>query len=340
MKNFKIITFISFLLILFSCEKEENIKIQNTNIDNVSIKDGRLSFQSIESLQRVYKEYADATDEKLASYLQPLYKKGFYSLRPIVTESNENFLYYHYTKNDSTMRKSNHRSQEDVFDYLDDLEDIIGDDTFSAFLNNNAEILVADKIYKYTDVGLFISNEDKYNNLLSYLDEKNVSQNIIEETPLNIKTNLFNEFPSDGINTINPDIKYFKVAPMDPDTDGGGSGAPYTPTPGSPASTDPSYNAFLNNLGSCQIQHGLFTTWFGENDVCIDKYESRRRVKTKAFNYNYLIVYHMGVKCVHQYRGWTGFWRLEATDEIRLVVEAAQFEYDLDALLGNNAINN
>lgn len=37
--------------------------------------------------------------------------------------------------------------------------------------------------------------------------------------------------------------------------------------------------------------------------------------------------------CSSKYRGWTGFWRVEATDEIRLIVEAAQFEYDADQLL-------
>lgn len=111
-------------------------------------------------------------------------------------------------------------------------------------------------------------------------------------------------------------------------------------TPGVPISSDPTYVDFFNNLSSCNPHHGLFGTLFGDNNVCIDKYERKRRVKTKAFNYNYFLVYHLGVKCVHQYKGWTGFWRVESTDEIRLVVEAAQFQYDLDALLGNNAITN
>ena len=38
------------------------------------------------------------------------------------------------------MRGVSNRTEEDVFDYLDDLEDIIGDDAFAAFLNNEAEI--------------------------------------------------------------------------------------------------------------------------------------------------------------------------------------------------------
>ena len=41
-----------------------------------------------------------------------------------------------------------------------------------------------------------------------------------------------------------------------------------------------------------------------------------------------------------KYKGWTGFWRAEDADEIRLFVEAAQFEYDRDQLLGNTAVNN
>ena len=241
------------------------------------------------------------------------------------------------------MRGSANRSDEDIFDYLDDLEDIVGDDTFSAFLNNDAEILVADEIYKYTDVGLFISKEDKYNILQDLLDAKSISKDLTIETTEFAKQAILAEYPNDGLTAINSDVSYFKLLYIDPNDGSGGGysgGGSYNPTPGSPASTDPSYYAFLNNLSNCTPHSGLFGNLFGDNNVCIDKYESRRRVKTKAFNYNYFLVYHLGVKCVHQYKGWTGFWRVEATDEIRLVVEAAQFQYDLDALTGNTAINN
>jgi hypothetical protein len=222
------------------------------------------------------------------------------------------------------------------------LEDIVGDDVFSAFLNNEAEILVESKIYKYSDVGLFISNEDKYNILQDYLDLKNISKEIEIPTSESAKTLFYNEVPCGGMNQtyqLTADLEYFSETPCN----GGGGysgGGSYTPTTGSPVSSDPSYSTFINSLGNCTPHSGLFGNLFGDNNVCIDKYERRRRVKTKAFNYNYFLVYHLGVKCVHQYRGWTGFWRTEATDEIRLVVEAAQFQYDLNALTGNTAINN
>ena len=346
MKKIKSFIFISFLALgLNSCENElvDTNSTQNFK-DEVTIKNGRLSFQSKEAFEKVFKEFSEATDEKISNYFKPLYEKGFYSLRPIATEQNEKFLYDHYIKliRNNTMRGNTNKSSEEIFDYFDDLEDIIGDDTFSAFLNNEAEIQVADEIYKYTDVGLFISKEDKFSIMEDLLDAKNISKDLTIKTSLNAKQAILNEYPNEGITNINGDISYFKILPNLPDDggSGGGGGGTYTPAPGSPASSDPSYNVFLNNLSSCTPHSGLFGNLFGDNDVCIDRYENRQRVKTKAFNYNYLLVYHLGVKCVHQYRGWTGFWRVDSADEIRLVVEAAQFEYDLDALLGNNAITN
>jgi len=266
---------------------------------------------------------------------------AFTLFRPVVTEENEKFIYDHYIKleNNYLMRTSTNKSDDDIFDYIDDLEDVIGDDLFAAFLNNDAEIQVADDIYKYTDVGLFISKEDKFNILQEMLEIKNISKDLSIETTELAKQAIFNEYPNDGLSFINGDVSYFKMLPDNNGDDNGGYGN-YTPTPGSPASTDPNYYAFLNNLGSCTPHSGLFGNLFGDNYVCIDKYENRRRVKTKAYNYNYLLVYHCGVKVVHQYKGWTGIWRGENTDEIRLVVEAAQFEYNLDKLLGNSAINN
>jgi hypothetical protein len=192
--------------------------------------------------------------------------------------------------------------------------------------------------FKYTDVGLFIVEEDKYNVLEDYLYTANVSTNFLDVTPYNSQLFFANQYADAGISQINDDLTYFNFQ-SDPNDFSANAGG-YTVTPGSVAATDPSYNAFLSTLGSCDPRSGLFGSLFGDNDVCIDRYEDRRRVKTKAFNYNYLLVYHLGVKCVNQFRGWTGFWRVEAADEIRLVVEAAQFEYNLDALLGNDAVNN
>ena len=286
MKKIKSFIFLLFLTLgLNSCENEitETNSTQNFK-DEVTIKNGRLSFQSKEAFARVYKEYAEASDEKLIKYFQPLYEKGYYSLRPVVTENNEKFIYEHYLKKvrSNQLRSTTNREDEDIFDYLDDLEDIVGDDTFSAFLNDNAEILVADEVYKYTDVGLFISKEDKYNILQELLDVKNISQDLTIETSEIAKQAILTEYPADGLTVINEDVSYFKLLYIDPNDGSGGGGygggSGYNPTPGSPTTTDPSYFAFLNNLSNCTPHSGLFGNLFGDNNVCIDKYENRRRV--------------------------------------------------------------
>ncbi|MGH2666895.1 hypothetical protein [Flavobacterium sp.] len=350
MKKIGVILFLSIIAVcLNSCENEiyETDGTNQKSSQAVTIKDGRMFFESKEALATVYQQYADATDEKLSEFLLPKYEAGFYSLRPIVTESNEQFIYDHYNKlrnTDLSKKTASREEEEDPYEYLDDLEDIIGDDAFAAFLNNQAEIRVGDEIFKYTDVGLFFSKQEKYNILQDYLAGKNISTDPTVPTSDLVKREVENDFPQSGATDVNEDITFFRVPPAHCEDCGSGGGAPggggYVPHPSSPVSTDPSFNSFLGNLQSCDPHPGIFGNLFGDNDVCIDKYESRRRVKTKAFNYNYFVVYHLGVKCVHQYKGWTGFWRVEATDEVRLVVEAAQFQYDLNQLTGNTAINN
>jgi hypothetical protein len=335
-----------------SCENE---KLDTTNspiISNnkITIKNGRLFFQNKESLSKIYTEYANASENKLSELLDPLYEKGFYSLRPIVTAENEEMLYKHYIKSlhprfKSSISKTAFISEDTdtALDHLDDVEEIIGDDTYAALLNTNAEIQVAEDIYKYTDVGLFIVKENAINQLDNYLTTKNISQDLAVQTPETVKETINLEFYQEGLSNINSDILYFRTTSSEQELTSISSeklNSIYKTNSKSAVYEDPNYNSFFNNLSRCTPHKGLFGNLFGDNNVCIDKYESRRRVKTKAFNYNYLLVYHLGVKCVNQYRGWTGLWRVDSTDEIRLVVEAAQFEYNANALLGNDAVNN
>lgn len=346
---FSILSYFSLCIFIASCANEnlETLTSNQSFKDDVALKNGRLYFESKESFGRIFEKYADATDDKIIEFIQPLYEKGFYSLRPIVTEKNEAALYDFY-KNRVTDKynlqkiaknKISSRSvlvSDDALSYLDDLEGVIGDDTFGAFLNSDAEIQVGSDIYKYTDVGLFIVDEERYTVLNDYLDINGISNDLIYETSALARESIFDKFPNEGLSYISKDLVYFNLQSVNNSgLTASSSTSSYTPTSNSVPSTDPSYNSFLSNLTSCDPHSGLFGSLFGDNDVCIDQYENRRRVKTKAFNYNYFLVYHLGVKCVNQYRGWTGFWRVEATDEIRLVVEAAQFEYDTNKLINN-----
>jgi hypothetical protein len=400
----------------------------------IEIKNGRLYFENQEALTAVFTAYADASAEELAPLLDPLYAQGFYSLRPVATEENEQLLFNRYQSKiaqDDSSKGIVTTLDENSFNYLDEIESVIGDDTFSALLNSDGEIQVADKIYKYTDVGLFYSTEENFDQVKNYLSTNNISQDLKIRTPSEVAVSLRNSLAGKRDARISSDISYFAVASANDSVQGIGaiendiiadplldnveaktarvdsinigrgvneanatspnchqqrpiaggcnnssaSSTYVAPPRGSTSNTlncnwmrpidgvcnssrgrssrnnvsstptitpDQSYQMFVSGLQNCNLQTGIWNTisnWFGENYVCVDKYEDRRRVKTKAFNRDYGIAYNMGVAVVHQYRGWTGFWRTEKTDEIRLVVEASQFEYDATPLINNALIN-
>jgi len=171
----KLLTILIATFTFFSCNDEIFEADSSSQIKEITIKEGKLYFPNKEAFAEVYKQYANASDKKLQEYFQPLYKKGFYSLRPIVTDENEAFLYEHYLKllkNTTVQNKQATDPESEIFDYLDDLEDIVGDDTFATFLNNEAEIIVGNEIYKYTDAGLFISKTDKFSSIKDFIAVK------------------------------------------------------------------------------------------------------------------------------------------------------------------------
>lgn len=262
-----------------------------------------------------------------------------------MTEENEELLLDNYEKIIPSRTDGG-----DKFEVFDRLEALIGDDTFAAFLNFNGEILVGEDIYKYTDVGLFIVNEQNYDDLTDLLVTKEISPTPAVETGPMIIDDFINGVPCGpaGLGFSN-NIQYAPTSSVvidcEPQQSVPTGNGPYNPSSGSPAATDPSFGTFVSKLKNCDFDsHGLWYDLvgglFGDNHYCTDHYQEKRRVKTKAFNFNYVLVYHMGVKVKHQFKGWTGFWRMEREDEIRLVVEAAQWEYDVDQLLNNALIHN
>lgn len=218
-------------------------------------------------------------------------------------------------------------NEDYVLNHLDDLEDIIGDIAFSNFLNTEAEVQIGNQIYKYTDVGLFITEDSNYDKLENYLKINDISDDLLLPTSNESKIRLNSKIPQGGYTPLENNIMYFRapigLEPAYPYPGGGGGGG--TPPPPAPSQT---LEDFLDELDYCSASSGLFGNVFGTNRVCIDEYESGRRVKTKAYNYNYGVAFNLGVKVKHQKKGWTGIWRKEDVDEIVLGVEYAKYEYN------------
>lgn len=362
---------IGLALVGNSCRQElveelvsnDNTKTEEVLISDGSVVNGRLFFSNVESLQYAYDRVKDEEDEIIANYID---SKGILSLRPITTPNNERLIEQKMSLRLQSLKKDEKFveykgtsvfNEDEIEDDIDDLEDIIGDDAFAAFLNSDAEIQVADKIYKYTDVGLFIVKDDKYSELTDYLSVKKISNNLLIPTDENVREQYVREnfYHNDGNMTrsVHRDIEYFIIgdiidiprpnpidkidvmpidvfpSPVPPKT----SPTPpkTTPSPNPIAITKDPVDDFVNSLSYCEPTSGFFRgklrNIFGQNNVCKNRYEKRKRIKLKAFNYNYKIVYHTGVKIKHQKKAKIG-WRKEKVDEMRLGVNSALFKYD------------
>lgn len=341
-KNSFLTTLIFVILTSLSCNEElidEGISNDSGIIKNVEIKNNRMYFSNKESIQHYFQLYADETDDKLANFMNNYYEKGFISLIPIATEENERLVYDQIIKREAKLQSDNvsrTESDQDIAENIDDLEEIIGSETFAAFLNDEAEVQVGTKIYKYTDCGLFIVDEDKYVELEQYLDDQNISDNLLESTDEVVAENYIESSERGVVYHRTTDIEHYMAALESPESYGGTVGGGGSSNPAQPVAP-PDMQTFINNLPVCSDTSGLFGSLFGDNHVCIDRYENRRRVKTKAWNLNFFLVYHVGVKVKHQYKGWTGIWRSEQTAEVGMGVTYAQFTYDYDPMI-NNAV--
>ncbi|OWK70684.1 hypothetical protein [Pedobacter sp. AJM] len=296
---------------------------------------GRAYFETKTLLQETFDDLKDAKDQTVADYIDAL---GITSLRPIVTEKNEQNI-YNKTKDRIAQLRKNARYMnsfrakasidniEVMVDQINGLEEIMGDDTFSALLNSNGEIQVGDDIYKYTDVGIFIVKDKNYEALNRYLEKNRIADNLLYLTDDGLRTSYVSSryLPMIYVVSVDDGISYYPVTL--PSAGGGYSGGSST---NSPPVTDPNIQManFINSLPSCSTYTTFLQSLFGDSDMCVDQYESKRRVKSKAYNYNYYLAYNLGVKVKHQYKGWTGFWRKEDVDEIRLGVIAGTFYYD------------
>jgi len=346
-KKTHVIAAIGIFTLLSSCREEitiDNNETIGSKLDEGVVKNGRLYFSSKEALNAAYDKVKDADDETIAKYID---SKNIISLRPVITKDNEMKISQQFNKRIELLKQnkrymsylaskgvvSKTENEEELEDDIDDLEEIIGDDAYSAFLDSRAEIQVGNQIYKYTDVGLFIVEDTKYSKLVEYLAVREISDNLMYATEDSIKKAYIESQPTEEKITVATDIEYFNAYQRqvaNPNINVQVANYPPNPgNPGNPNTTDP--NVVLNNyilaMPLCQIKHGVFGSLFGENDVCIDRYEDKYRVKTKAFNYNYFLVYHLGVKVKHQYKGWVS-WRKEEAQELRLGVQGLQFQYD------------
>lgn len=355
----------SLMLLSISCREESLVQTNdvslNAKISDASVLDGRLRFINKESFQFAYNNIKDEGEEVIADYVD---SKGIISLVPIVTEKNEKKvaeqlkIRVNELKSNKRLMNSNSKivgalssysrvegvNMNDVEESIEDIEDIILDDAYAALLNDNAEIHVGDKIYKYTDVGMFAVKDSEYEELKSYLADRNISDNLLYSTEKEDREKFLNSTPSGSMVYLADNIEYFRednLTLLLPDDGSGsgeaGGGSGYTPPPAS--ATKPLYEV-IENLPIGVTKKPLVANLFGVAYVTHDKYSDKRRVKIKYYSQNYGLAYVVGCKVKHQFKGWTGTWRKENVTKLGMGAHIEwTFEHKFNSALANAAID-
>ena len=302
----------------------------NSNTQNGSIVNGRLYFKSEDDFKSYYSKLDSKNLEQISNELDSkLYSKDFNSLVPYFTEYTSPDVIKEFTETSLNSITSTSLTNEDILDHFDDMEDVIGDDLFAAFLNNNSEIQISNEIYKYTDQGLFIARTDKYAELSVIMDDYNVHSlndiyNIQKiEEPLSYN-------PDGGLVQLEDGISHYinyLIQPSEGGGDGGGGGYSGGSNPGTSTGNAPeNLETIAKNLAECNLKSPLLGNIFGISKVCTNEYENRKRVKIKYYKVDLKLAYIIGIKVKNQKKA--GIWFNEKAEKLALGINSLSWGYD------------
>lgn len=316
-----------------------------TSYENLKIENNRFVFDSEDHFRVIYHQLSNdiSKNKKVLAdtWAEKIYNSGFKSLYPIFDDNDSKHVYethindaIHSINMNESISKSN--STNDPWEDFDDLEDILGESAFSALLNNNAEVTVGGKVFKYTDAGLFIAPSAEYGKMIQAIQSNGLSTNImIPSPPQNVVNFIDNENPCGGLIDLslspNP-LQHFSapdhVIGSNPcsgivSTPSGGTAGPGSGT--SNSSPDDHLNASLT-LDICSGDRPLIGNIFGTTIVCHDEYTSNRRVKNKYYDIDLFLAYAMGIKVKHQYKGFLG-WRKEDITEMGMGLNSITWKF-------------
>lgn len=308
------------------------------------LQDGRLAFVSEEDFQSFYNELKSEDFEDVAKKLEDFYAADFYSLLPVLTDKNEETqasrhlakINENYSKSSSS--KGNGLTEKETLDYFGDLEDMFGEETFAALINDKGEIQVNRKIYKYTDVGLFIVPKNQINKLNEFLSKKNVAGDFTTSTSDIVRNEFIAMFG-------NCDDKAITIS----DSGVGISSLQYYVHPGfrcgvginsegdvtgksnsdlMDKSTPDEIRAISAGLKICSGSKPWLANLFGTTKICDDQYDKDHNLKIKYYTNNYVLGYSIGVKVKHQKKGWTGIWREQKAEEMAVGINSVTWAYN------------
>lgn len=206
------------------------------------------------------------------------------------------------------------------------------DEEVALLFNTANEIEVENILYKVTPWGTFITFESNYSKLLDIInllsnDDESKAVAYLYRDPVSEEYYKVEEeiYLADTFDRNNKERTVTETEKVTTITEGF-----YTPQRVVP---ETEYNTTVQNklydnlpvvsFGKKTILGKIFS-FFGNNEVYTEKFDSKRRVKVKLYNVNYVIIKKLGMEVSLQKKNWIGWSDTEA-EELRLGWDALSF---------------
>ena len=324
----KLLLTLAIGLLMFSCNKKETL--QPVSGVNLSVKNGRAVFEN-EDAFREFMGYAKEANfnSGYVEKLKEMEQKGFHSLQPEYGQDN-----FDYVEKTELRKIEEHGKLERMYPNaralsnpqgIDDEDALIADPFFASVLNNQREIQVGNKIYKYTVEGVFVVNEDKVKDLYAFIEKEEKTQ-IKSPNRRTFVQNQQVQAISKDIVLIRPVQNYesLKIA-LENDCQSCGNAS---------QRINPSDFKLCSSL-----KKNLWTKVFGPKVECTEYHDKRRRIKTKVWNQNYVLYSSIGISVRAQKRS-ARIWWANKVDELELGIAQASFSYPkLNVQWPDNSVN-
>lgn len=338
------------LLTLFGCENSDNtlgLKNDSNAIGKLELIEGTIQLDSKASLKSIVASYKKdvAGQNKFNNGIRNLQNKGFKPLAPIFeineTEKIQKFILEKKGRSQKVY-KSLGITSKSATDEIDLDDNLIADPVLAALLNEDREIVIADSLYKYTEMGLYFCLKIDKQKLYDYLNKLTVTQKrsqitnkvtACEPAPLEAKIKLIAPVTlvSDGINLFIP------IAPCDTNPPPASSTPPVVVLPPSPTPTLIKQNLPINWIEN----QGWFEQIFGTREVDVQDYGDDYRIKVTFWNQNFFIYSSIGCSAKFQKRAtFLGipYWDKSYADKIELGINNINYDYKFNVPQYNNSI--
>lgn len=270
--------------------------------------------------------------EELRDDVRNLRKNGFVPLNPMFDESDAVAEQEYLSRRAKKAKKTSFFYTNKAFDKESaDLEDdIIADPKFAAILNEDREVYVGNKFYKYTPYGLYFCKRKHKKYLLKYLKKLSESQvgktlatQMLKDRDCDaVRKNRTNVSAKDGsVTQINDRISVYSSCGGGGIGIGGGGG-------GSSSAPDAYPFEQKSKLAVCYVKkNSLWQKVFGPAETCHDNFDGKRRIKTKFWSQSYFVYASIGTSVKYQKKYWLGRQTSNAVDFTEMGINNATFTY-------------